>query len=256
MRVTVHKTRITDSERKVTTVSQVLDELRTAADPCVLASMRHVGIPNEHAVGVGTTGIQSAARHATPDHRLAQDLWSTGVYEARIVAAIVDRPAWVTTSQMEEWAGAFDSWAVCDFVCSTLFDRTPFAVDTASAWSSRDEEFVKRAGFVLMASLAVHDKVKPDAAFESFFPLIEAQAWDDRNYVRKAVNWALRQIGKRNLHLNSAARACATRIQAQNTSSARWIATDALRELQSPSVHTRLERWSHDPRRPQDHHAD
>ncbi|MFZ2413878.1 MAG: DNA alkylation repair protein [Candidatus Cryosericum sp.] len=247
--MTVRKTRFTDSEGKVTTVSQVLDELRTASDPCVLVSMRHVGLPNEHAVGVGTTGIQSAARHA-------QDLWGTGVYEAQIVAAIVDRPAWVTTSQMEEWAGTFDSWAVCDFVCSTLFDKTPFAVDTASAWSSRDEEFVKRAGFVLMASLAIHDKVKPDAEFESFFPLIEAQAWDDRNYVRKAVNWALRQIGKRNLHLNSTARACATRIQAQNTSSARWIATDALRELQSPSVHARLERWIHDPGRPQDHRAD
>lgn len=230
--------------------SQILDELRSVSDPRVLASMKHFGIPDDHALGVGTAGLRSAARHVNPDHQLALDLWNTGVYEARIVAAMIDRPGWVTVSQMEAWAGECDSWAVCDTICSTLFDKTPFAVDTAKAWSSRDEEFVKRAGFVLMASLAVHDRALPDSVFEAFFPLIEAQAWDDRIYVRKAVNWALRQIGKRNLHLNAAARAFALRIRAQNTSSARWISTDALRELQSPGILARLERWSHDPRRP------
>ncbi|MFA4932398.1 MAG: DNA alkylation repair protein [Caldisericia bacterium] len=248
--MTIHAIQVADNERVAAVVSQILGELQTASDPCVLASLTHVGIPDEHAYGVSMAGIQSAARHVIPDHQLAQDLWNTGVYEARIVAAMVDRPMWVTADQMEEWAGAFDSWAVCDAVCSTLFDRTPFAVGTAQAWSSRDEEFVKRAGFVLMAVLAVHDKVKPDAEFEAFLPLIEAEAWDNRNYVRKAVNWALRQLGKRNLRLNASARACAVRIQAQNTTAARWIAADALRELQSPSVQARLERWSHDSKRP------
>jgi 3-methyladenine DNA glycosylase AlkD len=151
---------------------------------------------------------------------------------------------------MERWAQDFDSWDLCDCVCSNLFDKTPYAVAKITAWTTRDDEFVKRAGFVLIASLAVHDKGPSDAAFEAFLPLIEEQAWDNRAYVRKSVDWALRQIGKRNVHLNDAARASALRIQVQNTSSARWIGADALRELQSPSVHERLERWSRDPRRP------
>jgi 3-methyladenine DNA glycosylase AlkD/tRNA(Arg) A34 adenosine deaminase TadA len=233
-----------------TSVQDAVAALRSASDPHVLSTMDRAGIRRDAALGVTLPAIRQIAAHILPRHRLAEDLWSTGIHEARLLAALVDKVNAVTPEQMEQWAQDFDSWDLCDCVCSNLFDKTPYAVAKITAWTTRDDEFVKRAGFVLMASLAVHDKELSDAAFEAFFPLIEEQAWDNRAYVRKSVNWALRQTGKRNLHLNDAARASALRIQAQNTSSAKWIAADALRELQSPSVHERLERWSRDPRRP------
>ena len=170
------------------------------------------------------------------DHKLAQLLWASGIHEARILAGLVDEPALVTERQLERWALDFDSWDVCDLACSNLFDRTPWAYRKAHEWSAREETFVKRAGFVLMAALSVHDKTAPDIAFTQFFPLIRREAGDDRNFVKKAVNWALRQIGKRNLALNRAAVKVAQNIQRQNTRSARWIAADALRELKSDKI--------------------
>jgi len=232
-----------------TSVQDAVAALRSASDPHVLSAMDRAGIRRDAALGVTLPAIRQIAARILPRHRLAEDLWNTGIHEARLLAALVDKVNAVTPEQMEQWAQDFDSWDLCDCVCGNLFDRTPYATAKAVTWSKREEEFVKRAGFVLMASLAVHDKSLPDPACEDFMPLIEAQAWDNRNYVRKAVNWALRQFGKRNLHLNASARACAMRIQAQDTPSARWIAADALRELQSPGVHARLERWSHDPKR-------
>jgi len=171
---------------------------------------------------------------------MALRLWASGLHEARILASMVDDPAAVTDEQMETWAGDFDSGDLVDQCCTNLFASTAFAWAKAEGWSGRDEAFVKRAAFSLMASLAGHDKKASDEAFASFFPLIEREARDGRNFVKKAVNWALRQIGKRNRTLNEMAVMCAVRIQAQGTSSARWIAADALRELTNGATRSRL----------------
>jgi 3-methyladenine DNA glycosylase AlkD len=180
------------------------------------------------------------AKRIGRDHSLAADLWVSGIHEARILAGLVDDPALVTEKQVEAWAAEFDSWDVVDGTCCNLFDRTPFAYSKAVEWSGRDEEFVKRAAFSLMAGLAVHDKASSNQAFRQFFPLIEREAGDPRNFVRKAVNWALRQIGKRNLSLNREAVSVARRIERTGPRSARWVASDALRELQSEAVLGRL----------------
>ena len=202
------------------------------ADPGQLDGMARFGIRTDRALGgIGLPRLRALARTLRPDHALAGGLWATRVHEARLLAAFVDDPAAVDLAQMDAWAAEFDSWDLCDTCCTNLFDRTPFATDRALAWSAREEEFVKRAAFATMAGLAVHDKVAGDDAFLRFLPVIEREAWDDRNYVRKGVNWALRQIGKRNRRLNEAAIACARRIRDQGTRSARWIASDALREL-------------------------
>ncbi|HEY4823209.1 MAG TPA: DNA alkylation repair protein, partial [Candidatus Bathyarchaeia archaeon] len=162
--------------------------------------------------------------------------------EARILAGFVDDPKMVTEGQMESWAKDFDSWDVCDQVCSSLFDKTPFAHRKAVDWSGKKEEFVKRAGFVLMAALAVHDKKAGDDMFVRFLPIIKRESNDDRNFVKKAVNWALRQIGKRNLTLNSMAVRTAKEIQNLDSKAARWVASDALRELTDENVLERLQR--------------
>ncbi len=169
-------------------------------------------------------------------------MWRTGIHDARLLATLIDDLAEVTQAQMERWAKDFNSWAVCDAACGCLFDKTPCAWSKAIEWTRRDEEYVKRAGFVLMAALAVHDKKAPDECFERFLPYIKQQANDDRNFVRKGVNWALRQIGKRNRRLNKLAIQTAREIRVLNTKAARWIAADALRELTSENVQARLKR--------------
>jgi 3-methyladenine DNA glycosylase AlkD len=184
------------------------------------------------------------ARKIGKNHKLAQQLWSTGILEARGIAALVDEPSRVTEKQMEQWVKDFDNWAVCDRCCMNLFDKTIFAWKKAVEWSRRKEEFEKRAAFSLMAVLAVHDKKAEDKRFLSLLPIIRREAVDDRNFVRKAVNWALRQIGKRNLALNKKAIQTAKEIQGLDSRSARWIAADALRELTSVAVHRRLTRKS------------
>jgi 3-methyladenine DNA glycosylase AlkD len=220
----------------------ILRELRARADPSAREGMARFGIATDRAFG-GTSvpALRAMAKRIGRDHALAAQLWSSGVHEARLLAAMVDDPTQVTEEQMEAWAAEFDSWDVVDGACSSLFDKTPFAYDKAVEWSGRDEEFVKRAGFVLMAVLAVHDKSAPDDALRQFFPLIEAQAGDPRNFVRKALNWALRQIGKRNRTLNKEAILVAQRIRTSGPRSARWVASDALRELKSNAVRRRLE---------------
>jgi len=184
--------------------------------------------------------LRALARRVGTDHELAAALWASGLHEARLLAPMVDEPGLVTEEQMEAWAAGFDSWDVVDGACGTLFDRTPFASNKAIEWSARQEEYVKRAGFVLMATLAIHDTATPDAAFERFLPIIEREAGDRRNYVRKAINWALRQIGKRNLALNAAAISTAERIIREQPRGSRWVASDALRELTSDAVRARL----------------
>lgn len=204
--------------------------------------MARYGIRAVNVWGVSAPDLHGLAKELGRDHRLASQLWRTGVHDARILAALIDDPAKVTPSQMERWAGDFDSWAVCDAACGCLFDRTLHAWDKAVEWAGREPEYVKRAGFVLMATLAVHDKKAPDERFAKFLPLIVKHATDERNFVKKAVNWALRQLGKRNRRLNALAIRTAERIRRTDSRAARWIAADALRELTCGAVQARLQK--------------
>ena len=215
----------------MTTCTEIVAYLRTLANPMNVAGMARYGINSQDALGVNMPVLRQLARQHRRNHALALALWQSGIHEARIMAALVDDPQQVTVPQMEAWVHDFASWDICDQVCSNLFDKTPFAQAKILEWTLQPEEYVKRAGFVLMAALSVHSKAAPDELFLSFLPLIEREAHDDRNFVRKAVNWALRQIGKRNERLTVAAIATAHRILAQDTKPARWIARDALREL-------------------------
>jgi len=221
-------------------LEQVLKELRSIADPKNVEGMARFGINPEGTLGISIYDLRPMAKRIGKDHELAAQLWSTGIHEARLLAGFIDDPEKVTGRQMETWAADFDSWDVVDQVCSNLFDQTGLAYSKAVEWSEREEEFVKRAGFVLMAALSVHDKKASDKEFEKFFPIIKRESTDDRNFVKKAVNWALRQIGKRNLALNRSAIWLAKEIQKVDSRSARWIASDALRELASESVQRRL----------------
>jgi len=220
---------------------EVVSELRRLARPCDIEELARYGIRGKEILGVRTPDLMSLAKRLGKDHSLALALWRTGVYEARHLAILVDDPDKVTEAQMERWAKNFDSWAVCDGACLHLFDRTRFAYSKAVEWSSRDEEFVKRASFALMAVLAVHDKGAPDSVFLGWLPMVLRESADDRTYVKKAVNWALRQIGKRNQRLNEAAIATAVKISRLDSRAARWIASDALRELRSDAVRRRLD---------------
>lgn len=225
-------------------VGGILSRLRTLADPDVVRGMASFGVNPRNTLGVSMPAIRKLAREIGRDHVLAAGLWDTGIHEARILAGLIDDPGQVTPEQMDGWAKGFDSWDVCDQVCMSLFDRTVFAYDKALEWSRRDEEFVKRAGFALMASLAVHDRKADDRRLLQFLPAIIEGSGDDRNFVRKAVNWALRQIGKRSLFLHGPAVRTARDIAALGTRSGRWIASDALRELESPAVLSRLRKKS------------
>lgn len=221
-------------------VEAVLDELRGLAEPTRLAGMSRYGIATDRALGVTVTELRTIARRLRRDHELATALWDSGVHEARLLATMVDDPALASEAQAERWVRDVASWDLCDGLCGNLLDRTPYAFDKAIEWSGRDEEFVKRAGFVLMACAAVHRKDVDDAPFERFLPIVVAEASDDRNYVKKGVNWALRQIGKRNGALNRAAIAVAQELRSRPERSARWIGSDALRELTSDPVRQRL----------------
>ncbi len=214
----------------------VVAGLRKLSNPENVKGMARFGISARNTLGVPIPALRERAKEIGVDHRLALGLWDTGIHEARLLAGFIDDPLLVTEAQMEKWAADFDSWDICDQVCSNLFDRTPFAVKKASEWSKREEEFVKRASFVLMAAMAVHDKAADDKLFVSFLRIIERESTDDRNFVRKAVNWALRQIGKRNLKMNKAAIGSAKKIGKRESKAARWIASDALKELTGEGV--------------------
>ena len=222
-------------------VPEILSFLKAKGSPRNVAGMARYGIVTANAYGAPSGVIKDLARSLGKDHSLARALWNTGVYDARILAAFVEEPNRVTESQMERWVLDFDNWAICDGICLHLFDKTPHAYAKAVAWSARQEEFVRRAGLVLMAVLAVHDKQAPDDVFRKFLGIITTRASDERNFVKKAVNWALRQIGKRNRALNRAAIAAAEEIAKRDSPAARWIARDALRELESAAVQRRLQ---------------
>ena len=231
------------------TFNQVLKTLESQADPAAVLGMARFGITAAKAFGWSTPALKKLAREIGKDHALAERLWSTGILEARYLAAMVADRQCVSERLMDEWVKDFDSWAVCDGTCLNLFRYLPFAYQKCREWSGRREEFVKRAAFALMACLAVGDKAAPDRTFLRLLPLIKREATDERNYVRKAVNWALRQIGKRNRRLNRAAIEVAERIHELDSPAARWIASDALRELRSRAVERRLKKSSSSPQR-------
>ncbi len=221
-------------------LEEIIEELESLANPEAAAGMARYGIQGKVVYGILMPALRKLAKSIGKDPLLAQKLWDTGIHEARILASIVDMPKAVTEAQMEAWVHDFDAWDVCDQCCINLFRKTPFAYQKAFEWSERDEEFVKRAAFALIATLAVHDKKAPDSTFEQLLPIITREAGDERNFVKKAVNWALRQIGKRNLNLNTAAIQTAQTIEAIDSKSARWIAKDALRELAGDKVQQKL----------------
>ena len=211
----------------------LLHQLRTHANPDNVAGMARYGINTRNTLGVSIPFLRQLARGYRRQHELALDLWATDVHEARLLATLVDDPRQVTSAQMEAWVKDLDSWDICDQLCNNLFRRTPHARTKALRWAKRQPEFIRRAGYVMMATLAVHDRTATDADFEAFFAAIRAGATDERNFVRKAVNWALRQIGKRNPRLRQRAVQVAKAISRLDSKSARWIAADALRELRA-----------------------
>ena len=220
--------------------SEILDQLESLANPKAVAGMARFGITPEKSYGISMPMLRHVARGIGKNHELAGWLWLNGSRETRILASLIDDPGLVTEEQMERWAGKFDYWEICDQVCVNLFRKTRFVWQKTVEWSSREDESHKRAAFVLMTRLAVSDKKAPDEQFEPFFPLIKREAGDERNMVKKAVNWALRQIGKRSLNLNALAIETAEEIRQMNSKTAKWIASDALRELESEAVQKRL----------------
>ncbi len=224
------------------TATEIIRQLNKQSNPANLAGMARYGIDTRRALGVSMPAMRNLAKRLGKNHDLACDLWNTRVHEAWILAGLIDDPAQVSERQMERWVKDFASWDVCDQVCSNLFDKTPFAYRKVDEWSRRKETFVKRAGFVLMAALSVHDKKAADTVFVKMLPIIKRESIDERNFVKKAVNWALRQIGKRNISLNKKAVQTAQAIKRIDSKSARWIAADALRELTSAAVQRRLTR--------------
>jgi 3-methyladenine DNA glycosylase AlkD len=231
----------TDNAQKWTKAA-VLRELEALADPKVRAKMAYFGVNVPKAHGVSTPVLQQFAKHIGKDHQLAQQLWKSGIHEAKILATFIGEPEKVTAAEMERWVRDFDSWDVVDATCCYLYAQARPAWSKAAAWRNRREEFVKRASFSLVAYLSYKDKKASDERFVRFLRVIEREAHDERNFVKKAVNWALRNIGKRNVRLNREAIRAAERIRRQDSRSARWIAADALRELKSAAVQTRLRR--------------
>lgn len=209
----------------------IIKKLRTLAKPQNLAGMARYGIIPKNGLGVSMPKLRGTAKECGKDHALAQKLWASGIHDARILAALVDEPAKVTSAQMDRWVKVFYSWDVCDQVCGNLFDKTPYAYDKAREWHHDKREYVKRAGFVMMAVLAVHDKRADDGRFLAFLPMIRKGADDERNFVKKAVNWALRQIGKRNPALRKEALVLAAELATSPNAATRWVGRDALREL-------------------------
>jgi 3-methyladenine DNA glycosylase AlkD len=219
--------------------AQAVAALKAQASEATRAGMTRYAIPNDKAFGVSMRDVQAIAKPLRGDHELAEALWQTGLYDARMLACYIADPAQVTPAQMDRWARDFDNWAHCDTACFALWDRTPHAWKKIEQWATRKEEFVRRAAFALLASVSLHDKQGGDADYLHGLQLIEAAATDDRNFVKKGVNWALRAIGKRNVALRAAAIAVAQRLAAAEAAAPRWIGKDALRELKkAPKVRT------------------
>jgi 3-methyladenine DNA glycosylase AlkD len=204
--------------------------------------MARFGIVVDKAHGVPLNELRLLAKRIGKNHDLAWRLWATGIHDARLLAIFVEKPALVNKTQMDRWVREFDSWDICDGCCVHLFRKTPFAFEMAERWTKARAEYIRRAGFALLATLAVHEKATDDAVFLGFFHAIRSAATDERNFVKKAVNWALRQIGKKNLHLHEEAIKCAAELIEMDSKSSRWIGRDALRELQDPKIVARIKK--------------
>ncbi len=223
----------------ISSVRFIIDQLKESASEKHRMMMQHFGIDNTKALGVRVPAIRLLAKQIKIDHSLALGLWQTKIHEARLLASMIADPALVTAKMMDDWVHDFGSWDICDQCCGNLFVYTKFVDTKIKAYQKSEKEFVKRTAFVLMATMAVHRKELSDQHFLPYFSMIEGSANDERNFVKKAVNWALRQMGKRSPQLLQEAIDCAMRIDSQNTKPARWIAKDALRELQSEKVNVR-----------------
>lgn len=221
------------------TVNEVVEEIKALSTPEHFAKLSYFGINDSNALGVKIPLLRLLAKKIGKNHKLALQLWATEIHESRLLATMIDDPNLVTENQFDSWVGDFNSWDICD-QCSGLLIRTPFALAKIDAYSTSNEEFVKRTAFVLLCALVFYDKKANDASFYHYLEIIEREAWDERNFVKKAVNWALRQIGKRNEVLRLKAIETAERILKQETKSARWIATDALRELHDEKIISRV----------------
>jgi 3-methyladenine DNA glycosylase AlkD len=230
-------------------VGEALDWLERKGTKRAVLGMARYGLTAKQAFGVPMGTLLVLAKRLGTDHALSLALWKSGVYEARLLAALVGDPARVTGRQMDSWARSFENWGDCDTVCFKLFDQTPLAWAMAPRWCASPREFVKRGGFVLMACLAGHDKEAPDEKFLPFLPIIERGALDERNFVKKGVSWALRMIGRRSLSLNGAALIVAKRLASAEAPSPRWVGKDALRELASPKVQGLLARRGRGPKK-------
>jgi len=222
------------------TAESVIKELKKHSDPKSLEGMARFGINVKYALGVRIPDVRKIAKEIGKDHNLAISLWKTKIHDARILATMIDEKGKVTEAQMESWVKDFNSWDLCDQCIANLFEDTEFAYEKAVEWAKREEEYVRRAGFVLMARLAVSDKKAPDSKFEPFYLLIRKYSIDERNFVKKAVNWAIRQIGKRNKTLNKKMIILSKELLKTDSKAARWSASDALRELESAAVKNRL----------------
>jgi 3-methyladenine DNA glycosylase AlkD len=227
-------------------VDEILKKLKAKARPDQLEGMARYAITGEGRLGVSVPDMRKIAKELKKNHKLALELWKTGIPDARIVAGMIGEPEKLTEKQMEDWVKDFSSWDVCDQVCMNLFEKTPLAIKKIHDWSKREEEFVKRTAYALIACLAWHDKEAEDETFIALFPVIKHGATDERNFVKKAVNWALRNIGKRNPNLNRTALKVANEIRQMDSKAARWIASDVIRELESDAVQQRLKRKSRD----------
>ena len=225
-------------------VREVVSRLRKLSSKSVREGMRRFGIPNDNAFGVSVGKIQKLGKELGRNHKLALDLWETGFYEARMLAAFVDDPNLVTAAQMDRWCKDFDNWGIVDTVCFKLFDQTPHAWKRVEQWAKRQDEFQRRAGFALLACLGVHDKQATNEQFIRCLPLIEIAATDERNFVKKGVSWALRVIGRRNLELNKVATELAWRLTDSANPTSRSLGKEALREFKRPVVQRQLAKTS------------
>ncbi|MFH2106860.1 MAG: DNA alkylation repair protein [Candidatus Micrarchaeota archaeon] len=221
-------------------IRQLIQKLKSMANEKNVDGMVRFGINPKNTLGISVYDLRAIGKEIGKGHDLALKLWESGIHEARILAAFVEDYNQVTEFQMERWVNDFDSWDICDQVCNSVFAKTPFAHKKALEWASRKSEFVKRAGFVLMACLVLHNKNAEDKQFLGYMPIIRRESKDERNFVKKAVNWALRQIGKKNKILNITAIRTAKEIEQVDSKCAKWIAKDALRELESGAVQNRL----------------
>ena len=221
---------------------EVLKQLKSMKNPKSVEGMARYGINPKNNLGISIYKLRPLAKEIGKNHELSLKLWNSGVHDARLLAVFIEDPKQVTEEQMDLWAKDFDSWDICDQACTSLFDLTPYAWKKVFEWAERDEEFVKRASFSIIAGLAVHDKNANDEKFEQLIPILIKHANDERNYVKKAVNWALRNIGKRNKTLNKKMVEVCLSIKKIDSKSAKWIASDAIRELTSEKVRQRLDR--------------